>query len=373
MTIVYVLPDKNAGVASVVRNLLQFKTSRFLTKVILLHDVNDPNDRRINTRLNADQVIRLEFNQKWSRKYTILKKIRKELDRQSILVSNDGSVELDVVGFYGLKIPVVYIMHGDYDHYYNVVKYKRHYISQVITVSNFIKSKLESKFRDILINSIKFPVPNVVSSLKEPTVKIRIVFVGSLTKVKGVYEFIKIIKGLELAKVDYTFNIIGDGPESKNLVNELAVYERVRFLGHMPNAEVLAKHKEHDIIILPSKNEGLPVVIVEAMKCGVVPIVSDIKSGIPELVHHGENGYRVGFDEIDKYSFYISSLNSDRDTLEEMRSLCIEKANRLFDPIIQTKAYEDAMFKSKTNYNKMVFRQKLHFYIPTSILRILKK
>ena len=51
--------------------------------------------------------------------------------------------------------------------------------------------------------------------------------------------------------------------------------------------------EQQDAYILTSEFEGMPNALNEAMARGCVPVVTDIRSGIPELVRYGVNGYRV--------------------------------------------------------------------------------
>jgi glycosyltransferase involved in cell wall biosynthesis len=62
------------------------------------------------------------------------------------------------------------------------------------------------------------------------------------------------------------------------------------FAGHVANTRNLLT--ECDVLCLPSKSEGLPVVVMEALQEGV-PVVATAVGGLPELVHHEINGLLV--------------------------------------------------------------------------------
>ena len=49
-------------------------------------------------------------------------------------------------------------------------------------------------------------------------------------------------------------------------------------------ADVLRLYNDHDVLVMPSRGEGLPVALLEAGAAGVVPVVSDLPSGIPDVV-----------------------------------------------------------------------------------------
>lgn len=367
------MPDKEAGVASVVRNLLQFKTDRFATKVILLHNESGNENRRIKANLNSDNVVRIIYQDRWNNKFSILNKIQKELNDDSILVVNDGGISLDVIGLFNLNIPVVYIMHGDLNHYYKVIAAKAQFIGKIITISDFLYRKLSSMNLNLPIESLKFPVPNVSNLKRTFSETIRLVFVGSLIKTKGVYDLVEIVKCLESNSVNYSLNIIGQGVEEASLKNLFHSNHKVRFLGQLLNNDVLSLHSSHDVILLPSVSEGMGMVLIEAMKCGVIPIVTNLKSGIPELIDQNENGYLVDLGDHIKYCDYIISLTEDLIKRKTMSTLCIEKANLSFDANLQTIAYEEAFATTHAKSVTVPFKSKIAYYIPFKLLRVLNK
>lgn len=91
-------------------------------------------------------------------------------------------------------------------------------------------------------------------------------------------------------RLESKFVIIGDGPERARLENLIAKY-------HLENHVMLAGARENaaqylkafDVFVLPSKKEGLPYAILEAM-AAKVPCVASAVCGIPEIIEHEKNG-----------------------------------------------------------------------------------
>lgn len=369
-TLLHILIDKDAGVASVVRNLCRYSTDNFKLKIILLHQKNADNSFRIKDDLNAHEVIRLEFvGRSFGIKYNIIKKIRKEIDKDTILISHDGGIELDVIRYYNLKIPTVYILHGDYNHYYNVLINKKEAIGTIITVSDYLSKKTKKIINNIPIYSLKFPVPFVEKFKRKESTTIRLVFVGSLIVHKGIFTLSKIVELLVIRNIDFKLNIIGDGIMASELKSELSRYENVSFLGKLSNDKVMESHQNNDIILLPSFNEGLPVVLVEAMKCGVVPMATNLKTGIPEIIEHEVNGFQVPVKDAKKYVNYISTLYNNPTLLSKMREACIQKANLMFDPNEQTLAFEKIFNQAKSVNAKIPSHKKISYFLPFNLLR----
>jgi len=374
--IVYILPDTYAGVASVVRNLTRFKSDRYVVKVILLHNLLNYNKRRIKDEFLADEMVRITYHPKWDSAYRVYLKLKKYIDKHSVIVPNCGEIDLLAISFIRFKIPVCYLMHGDYKHYYNVLNEKFKNISSIITVSDFLYHKISklTQLESIKISSLKFPVPSIdmQEKLFLDKTKIKLIFIGSLLKAKGIYHFKEILEDLEIKNINYEFTIVGSGVEEFRLREELNIYKKVLFLGDKENKEVLKLLQKQDVILLPSEREGLPVVIVEAMKSGVVPITTNLQSGIPELIDHDVNGFTVGLNNVGEMSNFIEVLYNDFELLKTMSAFCVKKANKMFDPNKQTYLYENFIVNTKPKQQQCLSKYKWFQYLPFSIVYRLK-
>lgn len=78
---------------------------------------------------------------------------------------------------------------------------------------------------------------------------------------------------------------------------------------------------------MPSRSEGLPVTLLEATSAGVVPVVSDLASGIPDVVEHGVTGYRIPPGNIEGFANAIAEIDSDRYRMEIMS--CCGRVERM--------------------------------------------
>jgi glycosyltransferase involved in cell wall biosynthesis len=99
----------------------------------------------------------------------------------------------------------------------------------------------------------------------------------------------------------------------------------------MPARRVRAIYHEHDVLVLPSRAEGLPIALLEAMAAGVVPVVSDLPSGIPEVVEPGVNGYRPGPGDVAGFAAAIAELARDRDRVESLSAAARRTVVERFD------------------------------------------
>lgn len=120
-----------------------------------------------------------------------------------------------------------------------------------------------------------------------------ILYVGSIIKIKNIPS---LIKTLSESNTKFKLLIVGDGPERPNiekLVKELNILDKVIFYGQRPYKETLSIIKSSDILILPSKSEILPNVILEALALDK-PVIATKVGDIPNI--KSENLYLV--DEI---------------------------------------------------------------------------
>jgi poly(glycerol-phosphate) alpha-glucosyltransferase len=120
------------------------------------------------------------------------------------------------------------------------------------------------------------------------------VVVAGLTPRKRVDHAIRAIRMARDAGVPARLTIVGDGSELaalQEVAREEGVTEAVEFAGHRPDgAEVFAAAS---VALLTSTSEGAPLVLLEAMARGCIPIAYDIDYGPADVIEHGVSGFLV--------------------------------------------------------------------------------
>jgi len=115
-----------------------------------------------------------------------------------------------------------------------------------------------------------------------------LLFAGRLEHVKGVDV---LLKAFSLLPPPITLWVAGTGSRRalfERLASDLRVSERVQFLGFRSDVQQLML--EADCLVLPSRWEGLPMVMLEAMAVGT-PVVATAVGGIPEVIENGVTGW----------------------------------------------------------------------------------
>lgn len=127
---------------------------------------------------------------------------------------------------------------------------------------------------------------------------LNIVCIGTLHEVKGQTHLIDACRLLKEKGQAFSCHFIGDGPDQPALVKqvtEAGLTQQVVFHGRLEQQDVLKALAGADLLVAPSvpskdgRREGIPVVLMEAMACGL-PVISSRLSGIPELVDNEMNG-----------------------------------------------------------------------------------
>jgi glycosyltransferase involved in cell wall biosynthesis len=122
--------------------------------------------------------------------------------------------------------------------------------------------------------------------------KYRLISCGTINGRKGQWIVIEALNKLpNNIKTQIEYTIVGDGPQRVSLEEKVKEYglDNVRFIGSVPNSEVYHYLAEANISILMSSNEGLPLSLIEALRCGLAGISTRV-AGIPEIIIDGYNG-----------------------------------------------------------------------------------
>jgi glycosyltransferase involved in cell wall biosynthesis len=112
------------------------------------------------------------------------------------------------------------------------------------------------------------------------------------------------------------FRIAGEFiPEYQARLADMLAHPSVEVLGHSNDVPALMRNS--DVLMLPTLEEGSPLVCAEAMASGCVPLVSEVCT---EIVTHGETGLKHRVGDVDLLSHQLTTLDEDRVRLAKLRS-----------------------------------------------------
>jgi glycosyltransferase involved in cell wall biosynthesis len=199
--------------------------------------------------------------------------------------------------------------------------------NQIVAVSEFTRQLALKKY-DVKIQVI----PNGVdlSTLKPNVVHLNgpplIVFAGRFMLQKNPLQLVRTLAGLK--QLQWQCVMIGDGPlmqDVKRAVAESDLQDRFQFTGWIDPQDVLNWFDRSDILFMPSRSEGLPVVGVQALAKGLAIVASQV-GGFVDLVDHDKNGYLIQQEDTAKFSGSLLALLSDSKRLLSFRNASLEKA-----------------------------------------------
>ncbi len=147
----------------------------------------------------------------------------------------------------------------------------------------------------------------------------RILYAGRLIDLKGIDYLIRALPAVLKQFPETQLLVVGSGPMKDDLVNlsnSLNLAERVAYIDAVSQEELLDYYTSADLFVLPSivnakgETEGLGVVLLEAMACGL-PVVGSAVGGIPDIITDGETGLLARQKEPDSLAEKITKILSD--------------------------------------------------------------
>jgi glycosyltransferase involved in cell wall biosynthesis len=143
--------------------------------------------------------------------------------------------------------------------------------------------------------------------------------VGRLTEDKGVDILIRALKKIFQGEHRNVFlSIVGDGPmrdRLEQIASEITGGGPIQFVGE--TREVLRYYQHSHMLVLPSFWEGLPLVLLEGMACGLPVVATDI-GGHREVIEDGVNGLLFPVGQVDELASRIVYFIENPDRAKEM-------------------------------------------------------
>ncbi len=196
-----------------------------------------------------------------------------------------------------------------------------HKVDKIITICEW--SKKEAVAEGFSESKIAF-IPNGVntdhfipSSVLDCSSN-KITYLGRLKHQKGIDTLLRAFSILVAKKPELQLEITGEGPEKTNLLKmseDLKIADKVIFHGN--NTDPYAFLLSSGIFVLPSRCEGLPNVLLEAMSCGL-PVIASNVGGNLDLIQPGINGILFEEGNHEQLSLAIETIRDDKQLKEKL-------------------------------------------------------
>ncbi len=188
------------------------------------------------------------------------------------------------------------LLHGAY------LDTKLAYCAFCMTISEYNRNFILRQYpgvdpRKVLVVRLGVDVGDELSRTGEqqrtPGEVFNILTVGRLHAVKDQAFLVRACSELAARGVHFKCDIAGEGPERKRLqrlISSSGLSQQVRLLGHTAREETNALYDRADVMVMTSRSEGIPLVLMEAMARGKIVLAPAI-TGIPELIAAGKTGF----------------------------------------------------------------------------------
>lgn len=244
-----------------------------------------------------------------------------------IYIPNNDRHHFGICGSLPSTVKVLGIAHRDdpahYDHCLRIAPAS----NAIVAVSKAITSHINGLDRTLVdrLHTIPYgvPLPSLPEkSLRSPRSTFRLLYAGRLIRYQNrIFDLIGILEVLTNKHVSVELTVVGSGPDEQAFLQAAASHldsGKLRFMGAMSSEQMRSLWAQTDVFVLPSAFEGLCESLLDAMAHGVVPVAAHCRSGVDEIIRHGENGYLVPVADIGGFANTIVELAENPQELARM-------------------------------------------------------
>lgn len=271
-----------------------------------------------------------------------------------VVLASDWQTLMGVVVQSVNPIPVIAEFHNTYAHIMRKVESSENWLRKVVTQFYYRQtiSNLRKCLKLVVLTEIDAQnwrrhfdnvcvIPNPVTQYPEviddvPKDNGRIIFVGRFNHEKRIDRLITAFSMFADRYPDWHVDIFGDGNEKENLLRQIDECGLVnRVVIHEPTKAIYDEYKRSEMLVLCSEHEASPLVLVEAMACGVPCVSLDCPTGPRAIIKDGETGLLAKDGDINDLASKIEWLIAHEAERKEMgRKARVFAASRKQDVVM---------------------------------------
>lgn len=254
-----------------------------------------------------------------------------------VVMASDWQTLIDLVLDAASPIPVIAEFHNAYDYimrnvevsgspfkqkitkayYWQTLKHLRR-CEKMVVLTQIDANCWRRHFDNVVVipNPVTF-YPEVIDDIpKDPG---RIIFVGRFNHEKRIDRLITAFSMIADKYPDWHVDIFGDGNEKDNLICQIADLKlESRVIIHEPTKAIYEEYKRSEMLVLCSEHEASPLVLVEAMACGIPCVSLDCPNGPREIIKDGVTGLLAKDGDVEDLASKIEWLIIHEEERREM-------------------------------------------------------
>jgi glycosyltransferase involved in cell wall biosynthesis len=210
-----------------------------------------------------------------------------------------------------------------------------------VTVSEFNRRYIFANYPEIEVSKIivqHIGVDDFASKDSSPDTArsngyLDILAVGRLHPIKDHAFLLQACHELRKRSIRFTCTIAGEGPERialQGMIVELKLENEVQLLGHLSRERLDILYIQSNLVVLTSRSEGIPLVLMEAMSHRKLVLAPAI-TGIPDLVVDGKTGFLYRPGSLEHFAERVQYVSKAHASLESMRDAARQHVSEHFN------------------------------------------
>ena len=286
----------------------------------------------------------------WSRRRHALEVARCLRPYDAVLLHHSRSAQSGL-GLLGERSVAVSVLHNDDEAIFRVGLGNADNLDWAVAVSPVVQERAleQGAAAERLLciaNGVEVPASYPKAAARRGTAPLRLVFLGRLEqRQKGILDLPDILARVLAAGLEVRFDVIGAGGADAALLRQrlaaLLPPERLCFHGNVPHPAAMELLQQADLCLLPSRFEGAPMVVLEAMARGVVPVASRLPGSTESLCRDGEEGFLPAAGDTEAFAAAILRLGRDPALWARLSHAAWERTRRDFGSERMARRYLD--------------------------------
>lgn len=201
------------------------------------------------------------------------------------------------------------------------------HLNSVVGVSDRVVDDLHQRYAvpseklSVIYNGVNIP-----ASLPEREYSgiINVLYTGRISDSdKGIMLFAAIALECRKREIDTMFTLVGSGPDEKQLQAEIqkhSLQNMIKMIPAVSHEKIDSYYETSHVFLLPSRFEGCPNALMEAMANGLVPVASRIHGSVANIVEDGISGFLFDVGDVGRAAEYLDMLSRDFACLNRIRA-----------------------------------------------------